>query len=123
MTLDDFHEMALICLEEMKEPNKKAISSAQKRIRDHFREERHKQRILYNPSRNISLNECIGESKTPVSEWLPHWFSLLGRTEKIMFVSSVLGLAVFAGMVGALKAIWKKNKNEESGDNNSILQK
>lgn len=70
MTPDDFHEMALICLEEMKEPNKKAISSAQKRIRDHFREERHKQRILYNPSRNISLNECIGESKTPVSEWL-----------------------------------------------------
>ena len=35
----------------------------------------------------------------------------------------ILGLAVFAGMVGALKAIWKKNKNEESGDNNSILQK
>ena len=38
----------------------------------------------------------MGAAHLPVSEWLPHWFSLLGRTEKIMFVSSVLGLAVFA---------------------------
>lgn len=35
----------------------------------------------------------------------------------------ILGLIVFAGMVGALKAIWKKSKNEEDGKNNSILQK
>ena len=35
----------------------------------------------------------------------------------------ILGLAVFAGMVGALKAIWKKNKNEGNENNNSILQK
>ena len=34
-----------------------------------------------------------------------------------------LGLIVFAGMVGALKAIWKKSKTEEEGNNNSILQK
>ena len=35
----------------------------------------------------------------------------------------ILGLVVFAGMVGALKAIWKKNKNEGNENNNSILQK
>ena len=36
----------------------------------------------------------------------------------------IFGLVVFAGMVGALKAIWKKNKSEENeNNNNSILQK
>jgi hypothetical protein len=35
----------------------------------------------------------------------------------------ILGLVVFAGMVGALKAIWKKNKSEGNENNNSILQK
>ena len=70
ISLDDFHEMVLICLEVMQKPNKKALSFAQEQIRYYFREERQKHRILYNPSRNISLNQCIGESKTPVSEWL-----------------------------------------------------
>jgi hypothetical protein len=70
ISLDDLHEMELICLEEMQKPKKKALSFAQERIRSHFREEANKQRILYNPSRNISLNQCVGESKTPVSEWL-----------------------------------------------------
>lgn len=35
----------------------------------------------------------------------------------------ILGLVVFAGMIGALKAIWKKNKSEGNENNNSILQK
>lgn len=34
----------------------------------------------------------------------------------------ILGLAVFAGMVGALKAVWKKPKKDENENNNSILQ-
>ena len=68
-TLDSLHEMELICLEEMHKPNTKALSHARERIRDHFKEESSKRRILYN-SRNISLNQCFGESKTPVSEWL-----------------------------------------------------
>ena len=62
--------MVLICLEAMQKPNKKALAVARERIRYYFREESKKQRILYNPSRNISLNQCLGESKTPVSEWL-----------------------------------------------------
>jgi len=34
----------------------------------------------------------------------------------------IWGLAVFAGMVGALKTVWKKPKKEENENNNSILQ-
>jgi hypothetical protein len=35
----------------------------------------------------------------------------------------ILGLIVFGSMIGALRAIWKKPKNEDSNDNTSILQK
>ena len=76
ISLDTLHEMELICFEEMQRPNNKALLRAQERIRDYFREESNKFRVLYNP-RNISLNQCIGESKTPVSEWL----NVTGRQE------------------------------------------
>lgn len=35
----------------------------------------------------------------------------------------ILGLIVLAALIGALRAIWKKSKNEENNDNTSILQK
>ncbi|QUB47678.1 hypothetical protein J5A66_02355 [Prevotella sp. oral taxon 475] len=35
----------------------------------------------------------------------------------------ILGLIVFGALIGALRAIWKKNKNDDKNDNNSILQK
>ena len=35
----------------------------------------------------------------------------------------ILGLIVFGALIGALRAIWKKPKNEEHNNNNSILQK
>jgi hypothetical protein len=34
----------------------------------------------------------------------------------------ILGLVVFAGMVGALKAIWKKPQKDDNENNDSILQ-
>lgn len=34
-----------------------------------------------------------------------------------------LGLIVFGGLIGALKAIWKDSNKEDSDNNNSILQK
>lgn len=39
--------------------------------------------------------------------------------------SGILGLILFAGLIGALKALWKKDKNDDNkNDNNtSILQK
>ena len=35
----------------------------------------------------------------------------------------ILGLIVFGALIGALRAIWKKPKNEENKDNTSVLQK
>ena len=35
----------------------------------------------------------------------------------------ILGLIIFGALIGALRAIWKKPKNEDSNDNTSILQK
>lgn len=35
----------------------------------------------------------------------------------------IFGLIVFGGLIGALRAIWKKPKNEDNNENNSILQK
>lgn len=35
----------------------------------------------------------------------------------------ILGLIVFGALIGALRAIWKKPKNDDNNDNTSILQK
>lgn len=35
----------------------------------------------------------------------------------------ILGLIVFGALIGALRAIWKKPKNENNNDNTSVLQK
>lgn len=35
----------------------------------------------------------------------------------------ILGLIVFGALIGSLRAIWKKHKNEENKDNTSVLQK
>ena len=35
----------------------------------------------------------------------------------------ILGLIVFGGLIGALRAIWKKPKGKEDNNNTSILQK
>ena len=35
----------------------------------------------------------------------------------------ILGLIVFGALIGALRAIWKKPKNEDNTDNTSVLQK
>lgn len=35
----------------------------------------------------------------------------------------ILGLIVFGALIGSLRAIWKKPKNDDNNDNTSILQK
>lgn len=34
-----------------------------------------------------------------------------------------IGLIIFAALIGALRAIWKKSKNDDNNDNTSVLQK
>ena len=48
------------------------------------------------------------------------------RTDSGHSTPGILGLIVFIGLIGALKAIWKKDKNANNGNddkNDSILQK
>ena len=51
------------------------------------------------------------------------------RTDSGHRTPGILGLIVFAGLIGALRAIWKKDKNEnkdenkDDDDNSPILQK
>ena len=67
---DDFHEIIQICLSENRNSRKSRINCVRLRIDQFLKEQRKVQSILYNSRRNISLNQCIGESKTPVSDWL-----------------------------------------------------
>lgn len=48
----------------------------------------------------------------------------LVRTEAGNSTPGILGLIVFAGMIGAVRAIWKSKSNNDNDDSNSsILQK
>lgn len=47
-------------------PAKKATEA----IREYFAEQRRENNTLYSPYRNISLNQHIGDSRFPVSDWL-----------------------------------------------------
>lgn len=48
-----------------------------------------------------------------------------GRQESGHSTPGILGLILFAGLIGALRAVWKKKKdeNEDDKNNTSILQK
>lgn len=69
-TEDELHEMILCCYDAWAHSKRDAASRAITAIKDYFSERNREENILYNPYRNISLNQCIGDSTTPVSEWL-----------------------------------------------------
>ena len=45
------------------------------------------------------------------------------RTDSGAATPGILGLAVFAGMIAAIKAIWKKDKKENNNDNEVDIDK
>ena len=45
------------------------------------------------------------------------------RSDSGQSTPGILGLIVFAALVGALRAIWKTPKDKNDNDQNSILQK
>ena len=69
-TEDDFHEMVMFCYMMNHDHSKERIEKVRCEIELSFKEIRKENNILYNPHRNISLDQCIGNSKTPVSEWM-----------------------------------------------------
>lgn len=70
MPADDLHDMLLYCYEEQSKSKIFSTCRVRLRIQEHIREKNRQLKLLYNPYRNISLNQCVGDSDTPVSEWM-----------------------------------------------------
>lgn len=70
-TEDDVHEMVAICLEVYyTEKKRNAEHIVKERISSYFKQRNQETNKLYNPWRNISIDQCFGESGMPVSEWI-----------------------------------------------------
>lgn len=67
---DAFHNMIMCCYEAVNENGHFSKQKAFINMRALIQKQKHDQNTLYNPYRNISLDQCFGDSKTPVSEWL-----------------------------------------------------
>jgi hypothetical protein len=48
---------------------------------------------------------------------------IVGSTSDAGQTPGILGLIALGALIGALRAIWKKPKNEDDNDNNAVLQK
>ncbi len=70
-TEDQFHDMILCCYEIAAGGRHNSFANeAKQQIMEMQKEERKRDNAINNPYRNFSLNQCFGDSKTPVSEWL-----------------------------------------------------
>ena len=49
--------------------------------------------------------------------------AIAGAASDVGRTPGIFGLIAFGALIGALRAIWKKPKNDDKNDNNSILQK
>ena len=64
------HDLILCCYEAIGDNGRFSGRKASQIIDTMKKKKSSDRNKLYNPYRNISLDQCIGESKTPVSEWL-----------------------------------------------------
>lgn len=69
-TEDAFHDMITCYFESIQNSSKNAITQTRKIITDKIKEQNRIRSILYNPYRNISLDHPLGNSNTPVSDWM-----------------------------------------------------
>lgn len=61
----------VLCCEEFKQLHGKAFAKRVcSTVEAHLCEERQKARKLYNPYRNLFLDKCYGDSKTPLVDWI-----------------------------------------------------
>lgn len=73
---DDFHEMIVLCYTKNVHKNRHNQEKASSAISSFFKEKQREENTIYNPHRNISFNQCFGDSNVPLSEWLnvtPNW--------------------------------------------------
>ena len=67
---DLLHEMIVCCFEVANVHKTFSKTKAASSIETMVQKRNRESNILYNPYRNISLNQCVGESRVPVSEWM-----------------------------------------------------
>lgn len=70
LTEDDFHDMVFLCYSIPTQARDRFVCKATEAIREFFAEQRRKNNTIYNPYRNISLNQCFSDSNSPASDWL-----------------------------------------------------
>ena len=64
---DDFQELVMICYQTQAASNRNFDMRAASAMRAYFSSRKAE---CIRSKRNLSLDQCIGESKVPVSEWL-----------------------------------------------------
>ena len=85
-TEDQLHDMILCCYEILADGKPGFVKRAVALISKRQQEEKKKNNAIYNPYRNISFNQCLGESNMPVSDWLmlpeqSEWDDYVGAKE------------------------------------------
>ena len=68
-TNDDLHDMIKLCLEAWQLSHKNPADLARQKIFDDIKKKKFETAVLYS-RRNISLNQCFGDNKTPAGEFL-----------------------------------------------------
>lgn len=69
-TEDDFQEMVLCCCEAWDLSSPKPAERARKAIEASIKKQKYEAATLYNRHRNISLDQCYGDSRTPAADFL-----------------------------------------------------
>ena len=68
---DFFHDIVICCLSaEAKYRGDRFVECVSNLISEVIKKKNDEARDLYNPYKNISIDQCIGDSKIPVSDWL-----------------------------------------------------
>ena len=76
-SVDFFHDMIVCCLSAKgKYKGDRFIERVSNLIFEASKKRNDEIHYLYNPYKNISINQCIGDGKIPVSDWLnlSDWF-------------------------------------------------
>ena len=69
-TEDELHEMIVCCYEAWNAKSNNPADHARKAIAEGIKKRKREACTLYNKRRNISLNQCYGDSNTPASDFL-----------------------------------------------------
>lgn len=71
MSKADFFGILVLCYEEAKNASGDFLRRTSQKIGAILHREIRMARTLYNPYRTLYLDQCYGESKTPLGAWLP----------------------------------------------------